>query len=171
MRNQFRAPWDILLVIVTTLIVGLLLGMLYLLPSQSIIPSIITWGIILICAAYGVYGYSIQKGQLRILRMGWSKDISLSDIKNVESIPNAMIGSVRLWGIGGLFGYIGYFKNRILSNYKAYATHRRKTVVITTNKNDQIVVTPDNPEEFVQSLKSAAENSSITMRLKADTPQ
>lgn len=163
MRKQFRAPWDILLIILTTLFVGLLLGLNYLYSSESIIPTILAWSIILICAAFGVYGYSIQNDMLRILRMGWSKDILLSDIKNVEFKPNAMMGSLRTWGIGGVFGYIGYFKNRILSNYKAYATHRRKTVVILTNKNEQIVITPDDPELFVEALRDEIEKSSKVM--------
>ena len=154
MRKQFRAPWDLLLIIMTTFIVGLLLGLNYLYPSQSIIPTIISWSIILFCAAFGIYGFSIQNGMLRILRWGWSKDISLSDIKSVEYKPNAMMGSLRTWGIGGVFGYIGHFKNRVLGNYKAYATHRRKTVVILTNNNEQIIITPDDPELFVQALRA-----------------
>ena len=152
-RKQFRAPWDFLLIIVTTLIVVLLLGMNYLYSSHSVIPTVITWGIILSCAAFGVYGYSIQNGKLRILRLGWSKDIPLSEIKSVEFKPNALMGSLRIAGIGGVFGYIGHFKNRILGNYKAYATHRRKTVVIHTSRNEQIVITPDDPEQFVQVLQ------------------
>lgn len=152
-RIQFRAPWDLLLIVMTTIIVGLLLGLNYLYPSQSIVPSIISWNIILICAGFGTYGYSIQNGMLRILRLGWSKDISLSNIKRVEYKPNAMMGSLRTWGIGGVFGYIGYFKNRGLGNYSAYATHRRKTVVILTNHNEQIVITPDDPELFVETLE------------------
>lgn len=72
-----------------------------------------------------------------------------------EIKPHAMSGSLRLWGIGGLFGYIGYFKNRVLGNYKAYATHRRKTVVICTKDFEQIVISPDNPKEFVQAFEEA----------------
>ena len=154
-RKQFRAPWDFLLITVTTLIVGLLLGLNYLFLNHSLIPTIITWGIILSCAAFGVYGYSIQNGKLRILCLGWSKDIRLSDIKNVEFKPNAGMGSIRIAGIGGLFGYVGHFKNRIL-HYKAYATHRRKMVVILTNKNEQIVITPDDPVLFVKALREEA---------------
>lgn len=151
-RTQFRAPWDYLLIIITSIIVIGLLALNYFF-NQSLIPTIITWVIILGTATYGVYGYSIQDNSLRILRLGWSKDIQLSEIKTIEYKPNAMMGSLRTWGIGGVFGYIGYFKNKILNNYKAYATHRRKTVVITTKSNEQIVVTPDNPEVFVASLE------------------
>lgn len=151
-KNQFRAPWDVMLIAITSVIVILLLGLAYF--TEGWISKVISWSIILGSAAFGVYGYSVQDGQLKILRLGWSKDIPLSEIKSLEIKPNAMMGSLRKWGIGGLFSYLGYFSNQILGDYKAYATHRKKTVVITTKQNDQIVVTPHNPEQFVQSLKN-----------------
>lgn len=168
-RKQFKAPWDCLLITITTVsLILLFIGGIY---SHNLIIKILLSGIVLLAASFGVYGYIIQDNLLTINRLGWSTHIILSDIISIEHKPYAMSGSLRLWGIGGVFGYIGYFKNRSLSNYKAYATNRRKTVIISTNKNDQIVVTPDNPEEFVQSLKAATENSSITTRLNTDTPQ
>jgi len=150
-RKQFRSPWDFLLIAMTTGLFALFGAINY--YAYSTVGMILFISIFLIAAAFGVYGYSIQNGELRILRLGWSKDIKLSDISSVEFKPNAMMGSLRTFGIGGLFGYVGFFKNRILNNYKAYATHRKKTVVILTKKHDQIVVTPDNPEEFVEALR------------------
>jgi len=152
MRKQFRAPWDLLLIVVTTGISVFLIWLYYIIPG--LFQTVITWGIILGCAAYGIYGYSIQDGKLLVLRLGWAKGIPFSEIIDVEVKPNAMMGSIRTWGIGGMFGYIGYFNNRILKSYKAYATHRRKTVVVST-KDHLIVVTPDDPEEFVASLKES----------------
>jgi len=68
-----------------------------------------------------------------------------------------MMGSLRLFGIGGFFSYCGSFKNRVLGSYKAYATHRKNTVVITTKEGEKIVITPSNPELFVEELKSVSE--------------
>lgn len=150
MRHQFKAPWDFKLIMMTSLILLILIGPLFMKPGASI--SLLLTAIILICAAYGVYGYSIQDNKLKIIRLGWSKDIELSTIKNVEAKPHAMMGSLRTWGIGGLFGYIGYFKNSILGNYKAYATHTEKAVLIET-ADQKYIVTPDDPAEFIKSLK------------------
>lgn len=155
MRTQFRAPWDGLLIAITSVIVLLLGGLAF--YTDSLIATVINWTIIIGSAAFGVYGYSIQEGQLRILRLGWSKDVDLDEIKSIEFKPNAMLGSFRKWGIGGLFSYLGYFSNRVLGSYKAYATHRKKTVLITTKDNHQIVVTPDNPQEFVTLIKDSGE--------------
>lgn len=149
MRTRFRAPWDLRLTLITAGILLLLLGLLY--WHGGLIPTIITWSIILGTSAFGVYGYSIQDGKLKILRLGWSKEIPLSSIDHVEAKPHAMMGSMRIFGIGGLFAYVGSFRNGILGSYKAYATHSANTVLIDTG-GEQIIVTPDNPREFTEAI-------------------
>lgn len=158
LRTRFRAPWDLLLILITTGVLVLLIGLAYAIGSPAVI--VFNWGLILLCAAFGVYGYSIQDSSLKILRLGWSKDIRLTNIKQVEVKQMAMMGSIRLFGIGGFFGYIGNFKNSILNHYKAYVTHRKKTVLIVTDDDRQILISPDDPEEFVRSLRSAMDQES-----------
>ncbi len=150
-RKTFKAPWDWLLILMTSGVTILLLGLNYYTPGTM--PTLLTWSIILGALGFGIFGYHIEDGQLKILRLGWSKDFDLSDITNIEYRPHAMTGSVRTFGIGGLFGYIGYFRNSVLKSYKAYVTHRVKTVVLTT-KEGEIVISPDDPEAFVASIKS-----------------
>ena len=151
LKSQFTAPWDGMLITITTVIVALLIGLAYF--TENWISTVISWSIILGSAAFGVYGYSIQNKNIKILRLGWSKDIALSQIKTIEVKPNAMMGSLRKWGIGGLFSYLGYFSNQILGDYKAYATHRKKTVLITTKENNQIVISPNAPQLFVKAVE------------------
>jgi hypothetical protein len=151
-RTRFRAPWDMLLILMTSGIMALLIGLGYALGSFIVI--VVNWSIIILCIAFGVYGYSIQDGQLQIVRLGWSKNIRLRDIRRVENKPIAMMGSIRLFGIGGVFGYIGNFKNSTLNHYKAYVTHREKTVLIVTKDDQQILISPDTPEEFISSIKA-----------------
>lgn len=150
MRQNFRAPWDWKLIATTTGLLLFLGGLIFL--KLGPIPSVIMWSIILGCAAFGVYGYSIQKGQLEILRLGWSKKIDLDEITNIEAKPHAMMGSIRTFANGGLFGYVGNFRNSILGSYKAYATKGENTVVIETTDHDKIVVTPDDPDKFIECL-------------------
>ena len=110
-------------------------------------------------AFFGVYGYNLQPQELRIIRLGWSKDIPYNEIVDIEYSPDAMMGSLRKFGIGGFFSYYGMFKNRVLGDYKAYATHRKNTVVITIKSGKKIVVTPSDPERFVEELKGASEKT------------
>lgn len=151
-KYQYRAPWDILMSIITIAVIVLLVGLNIITGSISGTPTVIAIAAVLGCAAFGVFGYSIQDRKIKVLRLGWSKDISISDIQSVNFVPNAMMGSIRTFGNGGVFGYIGHFRNGILGNYQAYVTHRRKTVVIRTTENKHIVISPDDPEQFVSTL-------------------
>ncbi|WP_340103628.1 PH domain-containing protein [Rhodohalobacter sp. 8-1] len=151
-RTRFKAPWDFLLITMTLGIISLLIGV----AIATGVPWVIllNLGLIVVFAAFGVYGYSIQDGELQIVRLGWSKNIPYSSIRRVDNKPIAMMGSLRLFGIGGVFGYIGNFKNSILGHYKAYVTHRKKTVLIVTDNDQKILISPDAPKEFINSLKS-----------------
>ena len=151
MRHRFKAPWDIRLIAMTSILATILAGLAFVSSGHWV--AIMLWAIIFGCSAFGVYGYSIQDGKIKVLRLGWSKEIRLTEIQNIENKPNAMMGSVRLFGIGGLFGYIGKFRNGILGHYTAYATHGEKTVEIESN-GTKFVVSPDDPNEFVESVKS-----------------
>lgn len=151
MRKVFKAPWDFKLIAITSGIIILFAALNYATPN--IYVAVLLWSIVIGCSVFGVYGYSIQDGKLKILCLGWAKEIKMSDITRVESKPNAMLGSIRKFGIGGLFGYIGKFSNTILGSYTAYATHTEKTVEINT-KQTKYIITPDNPDEFVTSLRT-----------------
>lgn len=157
-RTRFKSPWDSLLIIMTTGFVGLLIGVAFF--TGILWVMLLNLGIVGICAAFGVYGYSIQDGELQVVRLGWSKNIPLSSIRRVENKPITMMGSIRIFGIGGIFGYIGKFKNSILNNYTAYVTHRKKTVLVVTDNDEKILISPDDPMEFINSLKSHIEKES-----------
>lgn len=148
---RFKAPWDLLLTIMTVGIVGLLIGVALVTGIPWVM--LLNLGLVAICAVFGVYGYSIQDGDLQIVRLGWSKDIPFSAFRRVENKPIVMMGSIRTFGIGGVFGYIGKFKNSILNDYTAYVTHRKKTVLIVTDDEQKILISPDKPIEFINSLK------------------
>ena len=153
MKKQFRSSWDFLLVGMTFLISAALIALAFIGGIFSVIMAIvfISFGVF-----FGVYGYSLQPQELRIIRLGWSKDIPYNDIVDIEYSPDAMMGSLRKFGIGGFFSYYGMFKNRVLGDYKAYATHRKNTVVITIKSGKKIVVTPSDPERFVEELKGVS---------------
>ena len=83
--------------------------------------------------------------------VGASK-IALTDLVAAEVDSNAMAKSVRTFGNGGLFCFAGYFWNKKLGTYRAFATDLKRCVVLKF-PNRTVVVTPDNPEEFVARIK------------------
>ena len=98
--------------------------------------------------------YVLTPEQLIIHRLISNVKINRTEIKSVEQIDKTRLRlTIRIFGVGGLFGYFGKFLNTKLGSTTWYATRRDKAVLITTVNNKKIVITPDNPEEFVASFK------------------
>ncbi|MCB1086244.1 MAG: helix-turn-helix domain-containing protein [Verrucomicrobiae bacterium] len=148
LRTSFRSPWSLSLKVITGFSLFFLLGVgiyarfhghPWTLEGVKLL--------ILACLALSVRGVSMKEGQLLIHRIGWSTRLPLAAIRSVEVNPEATMGSIRLFGIGGLFAYVGWYRNDLLGSYRAYATDFQKTVVIRF-ADRTIVVTPDDPAEF-----------------------
>lgn len=119
----------------------------YFIPFAFILLLAITYG-------YSPKGYSIQDGQLVILRPFKAKNYSLEDIQSVTSVDRDNLkGSLRIFGVGGLFGYYGLFRNSTYGNMIWYATRRDQFVVIERSNGKTIVITPDDPESFVSAYQ------------------
>ncbi len=74
-------------------------------------------------------------------------------IASVERLDDVTVQkSVRTLGVGGLFGYFGKYANRKNGSMTWYATKRNHAVMICTDDNKKIVLTPDMPEEFMSAL-------------------
>jgi hypothetical protein len=100
------------------------------------------------------FGYIVTPEELIVRRMVLPVHIRRSDILRVEQIDRKMIsGAFRTFGVGGLFGYYGYFANRALGRMQWYVTRKDKPVLITTTENKKIIVSPDNSEGFVAEFK------------------
>ena len=152
MRQHFRAPWSSKLKGLTAAIVAILAVAAYAAKGWA---SMVMLGIVLIAAAFAIRGYSVVEGRLLILRLGWATKYDLARLSRVEISPGATMGSVRTMGIGGLFGFVGHYHNAILGSYKAYATNEFNTAVMVFG-TETIVVTPDDPQEFVEAVTAAS---------------
>ena len=107
------------------------------------IPSLV----LIVTLFFIVSKYEIQDNKLLIHRFFWKKAIDLHGILSVEYDPDAVKGSIRLFGNGGLFAFSGIYKNKKLGNYRVFATDYKKCVVMK-NKEKTFVVTPENPKTF-----------------------
>jgi hypothetical protein len=86
--------------------------------------------------------------ELRIERLGWSTRWPLAMFSGGLVDPEAMKGSLRLCGNGGLFAFCGWFRNKKLGVYRAFATDLRRSVVLRFGART-VVVTPDDPQQFL----------------------
>jgi hypothetical protein len=81
--------------------------------------------------------------------------IALNEIENMVVLDSQELkGTIRTFGVGGLWGYWGSFANSRIGAMKWYATRMSNAVLITTGNNKKIVLTPDDPELFVKRLQS-----------------
>ncbi|MFV8781758.1 PH domain-containing protein [Microbulbifer sp. SA54] len=161
MPLEFSAPWSRQLKWLTGITCLFLIGVSITmqLNAQENPPLMYRIGILLplivlfTAALFAIRGYRVEQDRLLILRPGWHSSIPLKDIQSAEFIPDAMAGSIRLFGNGGLFGYIGLFRNKPLGRYRAFVTDASRTVVIRRGVST-VVVSPGEPERLVQTLNS-----------------
>ncbi len=105
--------------------------------------------------AFRPVNYVVTKDELIVRRPLLNVHIKRADIKSVELIDkNKIRGSIRTFGVGGLFGYYGRFANFSLGRMTWYATRRDKPVLVKTTDDKKIIFTPNDPGKFVTDLSS-----------------
>lgn len=116
-------------------------------------PLLITGGFIFLytwALLFRPLNYLITDQHLVIRRP--LKDILMerNTITNIEQLDNATVKkSVRILGVGGLFGFFGKYTHCNKGPMIWYATRRSRAVLISTSDNRKIMITPDSPEEFI----------------------
>jgi hypothetical protein len=98
--------------------------------------------------------YSITGDEVIVHRLFRNVHIKIPDVTQVSAIPRREIfGSFRAFGVGGLFGYTGSFVNASVGRMSWYATNLNKAVLIVTGTDKRIILTPEEREQFIATLK------------------
>lgn len=88
--------------------------------------------------------------KVTVRRLFGSLEIPLNEVIETRRIFKSDInGSIRTFGSGGLFGYLGRFKNDRLGNYTMYATELNNLILVRTS-NKKYVFSCSRPQEFVE---------------------
>lgn len=121
-------------------------------PVFTTVASLLIYGISYL---FRPTGYTIDAEELTIRRPVGNVRLKREEIKSVELVaPNQVSGSIRTFGVGGLFGYYGHFANFHMGRMTWYATRRDRPVLVRTVLGKKIVLTPDNREGFVAELSA-----------------
>ena len=100
---------------------------------------------------YKPNAYTILSNQIIIHRYINNVVIEKTEIKSVTKIEKEELkGTFRLFGVGGLFGYYGKFSSFKMGAMTWYATRRNNYVLIITSSFKKIILTPDDPDDFVK---------------------
>ncbi|SDZ87359.1 PH domain-containing protein [Microbulbifer marinus] len=157
---KYQAPWSRQLKWITALTSVILLGIPLLLLDKApqaesrlyTVAILLPPAIFVLSALFAIRGYRIERTALLILRFGWHTRIPLQGLTSAEADPEAMHGSIRLFGNGGLFGFTGLYRNSKLGRYRAFATDSSRAVVLHFPERT-LVVTPDRPAQFAAALQ------------------
>jgi len=168
--EQFQAPWDRALKVGTGVFLALMIGIagglvafdVKLSPDPDAIPwallvgPLILAGVIPIAWALAPRGFTIEGGELTVIRALFPVRIPLAAIRGAWLVGRAQAGAlVRVAGSGGLFGYYGRYYSRGLGAFRLYATRRDRLVVVDTEAG-RFVLTPSTPERFLEALLRVA---------------
>jgi hypothetical protein len=167
-ETRFRSPWGAPLVTVTGLVVLLLLsvpGRILLTPEGRgavldsiplfLIVLIMPLGILIYAAVFFfIRGYTITPRSLIVHRFAKAITYPLNKMQSVEINPTAMRWTCPMTN-GGLFSFGGHqCRNKTLGWFRAYVTDFKRCVVLRFS-NGTVVVTPENPETFVETIRDA----------------
>ena len=80
-----------------------------------------------------------------------TKRISYEDIDRIERVDELFgtTKTIRLLGMGGVFGYIGLFRTKGVGTFRSYVTDDKKAFVIYRTKGMPIAISVNEPEEFM----------------------
>ncbi len=132
--KTFAAPWSARLVVVSSLVTALCLGIAIGSARQAnggplwlvLLPVVFVCG----GALSGIRGYTIAPRALLIHRLLWTTRLSLEGLQTARVAPQAMDRSIRAFGNGGFFSFSGWFYSRALGRYRAFVTDPYRTVVL-----------------------------------------
>ena len=77
--------------------------------------------------------------------------IPYSNIETIERLDKSCIqgGTIRLFGIGGMLGNIGWFRNNQLGTFRAYITDTEKAFLIRLKEGKPIAISVSEPDDFM----------------------
>jgi hypothetical protein len=161
MALEFHAPWSSSLKTVSRVAVCILLSVavagILLMPAR--LPAVrflmfgVPLGILVAALLFMVSGYTLTATALEVQRPLWTTSFALAELLSVTGDPEALQGSLRLFGNGGIFSFSGIFWNRKLGIFHAYGTDPGRAVVLKFRKRT-IVITPDDTQHFIVRVRT-----------------
>lgn len=161
-RISFPCTWSMGVTAITAITIIILVASTYFIWTDDF-PSSMLWLkytliVVFIATIIGGLGYmpirlTIGNDKIILHRLFGAINIPIKEIIAIKAIPNSETAfSIRIFGSGGLFGYLGKFKNKKLGNYTMYATDINELILIRTDRKTY-VFSCRNRDEFIESVK------------------
>lgn len=162
--SSFEAPWGRALRVTSIVVPAfcaavVALGFPTISPHRTLVPAYWLWtllpAMIFVAALFTIRGYRIEGSTVCIERLLWDTRLPLEGLLSASVERQAMRGSIRTCGNGGLFSFTGWWWSRRLGRFRAFVTDLRLNVVLRF-ADRTVVLSPAEPEEFVQTVLRAA---------------
>lgn len=105
-------------------------------------------GIVLFTWLYSPQGYSVRDGELVIHRPWKPVTIPLTEIRSVQLLSPEDVSpfsGLRMFGVGGLFGYYGVFFLPRLGGYVRFYLRNKENPILLNTTGGRLLLSPDSP--------------------------
>jgi hypothetical protein len=160
---EFSAPWSRPLRLMSAVAVAVALSVALIGLGLGDRQSFVRWlllavplGLVLATLPFMVRGYVLTESHIEVQRLGWNTALPLAGLAEVKGEPDGLRGSVRLFGNGGLFAISGWFWNRRIGRFRAYATDPGRLVLLRYRDGAKVVVTPHDVQHFIVQVRRLA---------------
>lgn len=116
-------------------------------------------GIFIFCYLFAPKAYLLERDKIKIIRPIGKIEITLSNISNIRIIDKSELKTlIRTFGVGGLFGYYGYYYSSSLGKLILYTTQRKNLILIVPKLGRKVILSPDDTR-MLEVLTNAIKNS------------
>jgi hypothetical protein len=122
--------------------------------SAAVVGMLLSVSIFAGIARFAPWHYLVRPDGIVVGRLGAPLVIAYPGIREVRRTGLDEIGFAwRVFGSAGFLGWFGLFRSRTLGEFRACATNQRDLVLITKTNGTKLVISPHQPEAFVEAVR------------------
>lgn len=123
--------------------------------AVSTVVGIVLFVVYFLCLGLKPRGYTLTGSELVISRIFSNVHIPREDMETVEAFSQERRRAIRIFGVGGLFGYFGKYGVEGQGPMTWYVTRKDRMVLIALRGEKKIVISPDDRELFIEALRAS----------------
>ena len=141
--------------VVTGLVLAMTAGFLLasVVAGAFLAGGLLLGGVVVMCYLFAPTAYEISDQRLTVRRRLGER--VFGPVVGCGTVAERLPWGLRLWGNGGLFACTGIFWNKTFGVFRAYLTSSRyQDLVLVKTRNQTILISPQDPGEFVRACES-----------------
>lgn len=164
MKTNYKASLDLTSKLITSAIIGIVLWLLYriIIHTQdeaidNMVGLIVVFFSLCVVLVFSYLchprSYTVTEYSVIIQRIIKPLELKINQINDLKEISRSdLSGTIRTFGVGGLFGYFGKFYNRKYGTMNWYVTQNKNRVLIELKNGKKYIISPDD-QNFTENLQ------------------